>query len=94
MKDKLDDLLTEVVRSVTEKLLAEQYPLGTKNVFTHDPSVQLQIINALIDQLEARSIYAETASELLASETERVAFERSVVEHVYKALYEAHGGVA
>jgi hypothetical protein len=94
MKEKFDDLISEVVRSVTERLLEEQYPLGTKNVFTHDPSVQLQIINALIDQLETRSAYAEAASELLASETERAVFEKVVGERAYKALYDAHGGVA
>lgn len=93
MKDKLDDLIAEVVKSVTERLLAEQYPLGARNFFTHDPSLQLQIINALIDQLETRSAYAETASDLLASETERAAFEKVVGERVYKALYETHGGV-
>lgn len=94
MKDKLDDLLVEVVRSVTERLLAEQYPLGTHNFFTHDPSVHCPILNALIDQLETRSAYAETASELLASETERAAFEKVVAERVYKILYEVQDGGA
>lgn len=90
MKDKQDDLLVEVVRSVTERLLAEQYPLGKSNAFAHDPSVQLQMINALIDQLETRSAYAETASKLLASETERVVFEKVVAERVYEALLKRH----
>lgn len=94
MKDKLDDLLTEVVRSLTERLTAEQYPLEKKQFFTNDPSIQHQIIDALIDQLETRSAYADTASVLLASETERVAFGKFVGERVYKALYEAYGGLA
>ncbi len=94
MKDKFDDLLLEVVRSVTERLLEEQYPLGTKNFFTHDPSVQHQFINALLEQLKTRSAYAEAASDLLASETERAVFEKVVGERAYKALYDAHGVVA
>jgi hypothetical protein len=94
MKDKFDDLVTEVVRSVTERLLEEQFPLGKMNDFLHSPSTQSQIIDALIDQLEAHSAYAETASELLASDTERAVFEKVVGERVYKALYDAHGGVA
>ena len=93
MEDKFTGLLEEVVRALTEKLLAEQYPLGKMNDFLDSPSTQFEVCNVLFELLKIQTAHSETALKLLDSESERTVFERQVLMRVYKVLYAANGGL-
>ncbi len=92
MKAKFSDLLAVVVKSLSEKLLEQQYPLGKKNFFNADPLIDHQILDIFLDHLASRSKHAETFSELLGSKEKKV-FDELVKDRVYDVLYMAHGGL-
>jgi hypothetical protein len=88
------DFLEGLVVSLTERLLAIEYPLGKKNFFFVDGAVDHQIYDIFCDHLASRSSYSEVVSELLSTEAERDAFDRQLKDRVYDALYVAHGGLS
>lgn len=94
MKDRFTDLLEEAVTSLSKRLLDDQYPMGKKNDFAHDPVVDQLLFHILCDLLVSRSPYSERVSELIDAGNEVTdAFDKKLRERVYDILYEAHGGL-
>ena len=92
--DKYADLQQELVKLLTERLLNIEYELGKKNYFLVDPAVDHQTYDLLCDQLQKKTVYAETVSDLLfETKLKREAFDKRVRECVYDDLYEALGGL-
>lgn len=95
MEEKLAGLLEEVVKSLSERLLKEQYPLGKKNPFLSDPLLDHLIFDIFCDHLAANSAYAQTISEFIKlDKKEQNGFDSRLRERVYDYLYKAHGGLA
>lgn len=92
--DKYADLQQELVKSLKERLLAIEYDLGKKNFFFADVEIEHHIFDILGDQLQKKTAYAETVSDLLfETKLKREAFDRRVRECVYDDLYVALGGL-
>ena len=92
-KDKYDDLQKELVRSLTERLLDFEYPLGKKDFFFHDEEIDLHIFYILSDHLWEKTVLTETISDLIKSQVDVNAFDRRVRECVYDDLNKALGGL-
>jgi hypothetical protein len=89
MRDKYDELESELVKSLTERLLDFEYSLGTRNYFYSDIEVDRHIFDILADHMWDRTAYGEIASELVKSKTDGNAFDKRVRERVYDDLSKA-----
>jgi len=91
---RLSVLLEESVKSLSKRLLDDQYPIGKKNDFAHDPVIDQLLFHFLCDLLVSRTAHSKIVSELIDAKTEvQNAFDKQLRSRVYDALYEAHGGL-
>lgn len=91
---KYDELLTESVKWLTERLIDFEYPLGKRNAFYEDIEIDRHIFEILSDHLWHKTAYAETISQLVKSKEEGNDFDVRLRERVYDDLYKALGGLA
>ncbi len=91
MKDKFAELLDEGVKTLSAKLLEDQYPLGKKNTFINDPVLDHLFYHIFCDILVSKTEYSAMVSEFIKADTEvQNAFDKQLRSRVYDALYEAH----
>jgi len=94
MEDKYADLRQELLKLLTERLLANEYDLGKRNFFFLDVEIEQYIFDILLDQIHKKTAYAETVHDFLfEKKLKREAFDRQVRECVYDDLYKALGGL-
>jgi hypothetical protein len=94
-RGKLNDLLEDVVKSITQRSITEAYPLEKMKIDSYGPSIALssQLIQELVNHRNSSSSHEVIASKLLdlEFETERDAFELQVAERVLAALRKHYG---
>lgn len=94
MENRFDDLLAETVRTLSHRLMTDEYPLAKKNCFKHDPAIDQLIFHIFCDLLVNRSAYSEMVTEFMKAEIkEQNAFDEKLRMNVYDLLYEAQGGL-
>jgi hypothetical protein len=94
MENRFDDLLNEGVKVLSERLIADEYPIGKKNYFIHDPVLDQLFFHTFCDLLVSRTAYAEMVSEFIKADTkEQNAFDEKLRARVYDVVYEAQGGL-
>jgi hypothetical protein len=94
LNDKFADLIDEGVKTLSAKLLEDQYPLGKKNDFINDPVLDHLFFHIFCDILVSKTAYSEMVSEFIKADTEvQNAFDKQLRSRVYDALYDAHGGL-
>lgn len=94
MEDRFADLLDEAVRSISGKLLEDQYSVGKRNTFVKDPVLDHLFFHIFCDILVSETEYSEMVAEFIKAETEvQDAFDAKLRDRVYDALYEAQGGI-
>ncbi len=93
MKDKFAKLLDEGVKTLSAKLLEDQYPLGKKNTFINDPVLDHLFYHIFCDILVSKTEYSAMVSEFIKADKKvQNAFDKELRSRIYDALYEAHGG--
>jgi hypothetical protein len=91
---RLEFLLEETVKSLSKRLLDDQYPIGKKIDFADDPVIDQLLFHILCDLLVSRTSYSKMVSELIDAKTEvQNAFDKELRSRVYDALYEVQGGL-
>ena len=94
MENRFDDLLNEGVKVLSERLIADEYPIGKKNHFIHDPVLDQLFFHTFCDLLVSRTAHAEMVSEFIKADTkEQKAFDEKLRVRVYDVVYEAQGGL-
>jgi hypothetical protein len=94
MEDRFTDLLNEAVRSISGKLLEDQFSIGKRSAFVKDPVLDHLFFHIFCDILVSETEYSEMVSEFIKAETEvQNAFDAKLRERVYDALCEAQGGL-
>jgi len=94
MEDRFADLLNEAVRSISGKLLEDQFSIEKRSAFVKDPVLDHLFFHIFCDILVSETEYSEMVSEFIKAETEvQNAFDAKLRERVYDALCEAQGGL-
>ena len=94
MEDRFADLLDEAVRSISEKLLEDQYSVGKRNTFVKDPVLDHLFFHIFCDILVSKTKYSEMVAEFIKATTEvQDAFDAKLRDRVYDVLYESQGGI-
>lgn len=94
MENRFDDLLNEGVKVLSERLIADEYPIGKRNNFINDPVLDQPIFHIFCDLLVSRTPYAEMVSEFIKADTkEQNAFDEKLRARVYDVVYGAQGGL-
>ncbi len=94
MKDKFAELLDEGVKTLSAKLLEDQYPLGKKNTFINDPVLDHLFYHIFCDILVSKTEYSAMVSEFIKADKKvQNAFDKELRSRVYDALYEVQGGL-
>ncbi len=68
MKDRFADLIDEGVKTLSAKLLEDQYPLGKKNTFINDPVLDHLFFDIFCDILVLKTAYSEMVYEFIKAD--------------------------
>jgi len=90
MADRFAALLDEAVRSISKKLLEDQYSVGKRNTFVKDPVLDHLFFHIFCDILVSETKYSAMVSDFLKATTEvQDAFDAKLRDRVYDELYDA-----
>ena len=95
MEDRFADLLDEGVKTLSAKLLEDQYPIGKKNTFIKDPVLDHLIYHIFCDILVSKTAYSAMVSEFIKADKKvQDAFDKELRTRIYDVLYEKYGKVS